>query len=184
MRAFAMVVLMALPLIGCSHSPAEPTTSAVITPPAPAPPPGTTIWRAESTVVSVSATLNSCPVDNAGGQTRSVDWVVQKAPFDPSSDVILLFETAGVINNPQDIRTDYMGDPRTPVYHGPRTGDQFTAIAEQDGQPTCFVWHGDLTGSFSPDGLTFDAVEIIRYTHFGEDDMMVRRHWTGTRRQF
>jgi hypothetical protein len=92
----------------------------------------------------------------------------------------LLFESAGNPQDPQDFG-NYMGDPRTPAYYGSRTDDQFATVAEQDGQPTCFVWHGDLTGSFSADGRTFDAVENSKYVHFGEDDMVVRRHWTGTR---
>jgi hypothetical protein len=142
------------------------------------------IYRAQSTVVGASG-QNSCLVDNAAGQTQSVDWGVYQGPstttapfLSPSG--INLFESAGVFD-PQHW-PDYMSNPRTPVYYGSRTGDQFTAVAEQDGMPICFVWHGDLTGSFSPDGFTFDAVENIKYTHFGEDDMVVRRHWTGTRR--
>jgi hypothetical protein len=85
----------------------------------------------------------------------------------------LLFESPDLGN--------YMFDPGTPVYYGSRTADQFATVAEQDGQSGCFVWHGDLTGSFSGDGNAFDAVESIKYTHFGEADMVVRRHWTGTR---
>jgi hypothetical protein len=182
MRAFVIVVLTVLPLVGCSHGPTQPTTSAAVSPPSPPLPAGTTIWRAESTIISVSATLNSCPTDNAVGQTRTVEWGVIEAPttalpwLAPPS--ILLFESAGVFD-PQHW-PDYMSDIRTPVYHGSRTGDQFTAVADQDGMPSCFVWHGDLTGSFSPDGRTFDAVENIKYVHFGEDEMVVRRHWTGT----
>jgi hypothetical protein len=123
-----------------------------------------------STVVDVSTTVNSCPVDHAVGDTRTVDWAIDLSPAVPSS--ILLTESPG---------GDYMSDPATPVYYGSRTNDQFATVAEQDGQPTCFVWHGDLTGSFSADGSTFDAVENVTYTHFGEDNMVVRRHWTGTR---
>jgi len=77
-----------------------------------------------------------------------------------------------------------MGDPRAPCYGGTRTGDQFAAEAAQDGpgnSTPCFVWHGDFTGSFSADGRTFDAVENIKYVLRGEDDMVVSRHWTGTR---
>ena len=190
MRGFVIIALTAaLSLIGCSDSPTGPTTSAVIIPPNPAPRPGTAcnavwpqcervIWRATSIVVDVSATLNSCPVDNVVGQTRTVDWAIEQSPSSPSS--ILLFESAGNLQDPQDFG-NYMGDPRTPAYYGSRTDDQFATVAEQDGQPTCFVWHGDLTGSFSADGRTFNAVENIKYLHFGEGDMVVRRHWTGIR---
>jgi hypothetical protein len=180
MRTFAIAVLTVLPLVGCSDGPTQPTTSAaVVAPSSPAlPARTTTIWRAQSTVVGVSPTLNSCPTDNVVGQTRSVEWAIQEGSFKPPVS-ILLYESAGVydLQHPPD----YMSDPRTPVYFGSRTGDQFATSAEQDGQRTCFVWHGDLTGSFSPDGLTFDAVENIKYHLSGEDDMVVSRHWTGTR---
>jgi hypothetical protein len=179
MRAVAMVLLTVLPLVGCSHGPTQPTTFAPVTPSNPQRAFVTTIWRAQSTVVGVSPTLNSCPTDNAVGQTRSVEWALQDGSY-KSQDSILLFESAGVYD-PQH-PPNYMSDPRTPVYYGSRTGDQFAAEAGQDGMPTCFVWHGDLTGTFSPDGLSFDAVENIKYTHFGEGDMVVSRHWTGTRR--
>jgi hypothetical protein len=193
MRAFAMVVLTALPLVGCSHGPTQPTTSAtVVAPSSSSIPAGTTaIYRAQSTVLSVSATLNSCPVDNAVGQTRSVEWSIEEGSF-LSPLGISLTESAGVLD-PQHW-PNYLNDGRTPLYYGSRTGDQFTTIAEQDGGPsgTCFVNHGDLTGSFSPDGLTFDAVENVQYIYVGArdpatgnwatDGMVVHRHWTGTRR--
>ena len=58
MKAFAMVVLTVLPLVGCSQGPTQPTTSAaVVAPSSPVPRAEFTIWRAESTVVGVSATL-------------------------------------------------------------------------------------------------------------------------------
>jgi len=117
-------------------------------------------------------------VDNAVGQTRSVDWAVQEGSFlSPSG--ISLTESAGVFD-PQH-SPNYMNDPRTPLYYGSRTGDQFTTVAEQDGNSYCILWHGDLTGSFSPDGLTFDAVESVKYVQ-GGGVMVVSRHWTGTRR--
>ena len=129
MRAFAMVVLTVLPLVGCSHGPtqpasaAQPTTSAtVVAPSSPALPVETTIWRAQSTVVGVSPTPNSCPTDNAVGQTRSVEWAVQEGSFNPQVS-ILLFESAGVYD--QQHPPNYMSDPQTPVYYGSRTGDQF-----------------------------------------------------------
>jgi hypothetical protein len=189
MRAVAMVLLTVLPLVGCSHGPTQPTTSAaVVATSTLGPLPSvTTIWRAQSTVVGVSPTLNSCSTDNVVGQTRSVDWALQD--FGPQRGLIsiVLYEYADVYD-PQH-PPNYMSDPRTPAYAGSRTGDQFAATAGQDpvndtttGMPTCFVYHGDLTGAFSPDGLSFDAVENIKYTHHGENDMVVSRHWTATRR--
>ena len=181
MKAFATVLLAAVPLVGCSHGPAQPTTSGpVVTPSNPQRAFVTTIWRAQSTVVGVSPTLNSCQTGNdVVGQTQSVEWALQDGSY-KSQDSILLFESAGVYD-PQHT-PNYMSDPRTPVYAGLRTGNQFAAEAEQDGQPTCFVNHGDLTGTFSPDGLSFDAIEHVIYKRLGESDMVVDRHWTGTRR--
>jgi hypothetical protein len=170
MRAFVILALTVLPPIGCSQTPTGPTTTAASTPPNPAPVPETTIWHATATVSGVSATLNSCPVDHAVGQTRNIDWAIEDRPS-PTVAIVIFMSPGG----------DYMGDPATPVYYGSRMDDQFVTVAEQDGQPTCFVWHGDLTGSFSADGRTFDAVENVMYVHRGEDDMVVRRHWTGTR---
>ena len=131
----------------------------------------------------MSATRNSCPTDNVVGQTRTVEWAVREGSFKGSFNPqvsILLYESAGIYD--QQHPPDYISDPRTPVYWGSRTGDQFAAMAQQDGARPCFVWHGDLTETFSPDGLSFDAVENIKYTQPGEGDMVVSRHWTGTRR--
>ena len=136
MRAFVIAVLTVLQLVGCSRSPTQPTTSAsAISAPSPAPP-VFTIWRAQSTIVGVSPTLNSCPTDNAVGQTRGVEWAVKEGSF--KKDVsIQLYESAGVYD-PQH-PPDYFSDPRTPLYFGSRTGDQFAAMAQQDGGRTCFV---------------------------------------------
>src|SRR6476646_7790797 len=121
MRAFAMVFLTVLPLVGCSHGPTQSTTSAaVVAPSSPALAAGTIIvWRAQSTVVGVSPTQNSCPTDNAVGETRTVDWAVQEGSF-TSQASILLYESAGVYD-PQH-PPNYMSDPGTPVYYGSRTG--------------------------------------------------------------
>jgi hypothetical protein len=154
-----------------------------------------TLWRAESTVLGVSPTLNDCPIDNAVGQTRSVEWWIVEPPApNLPPGTILLEESYGVIDPQHPPPWEVSNDGRIPLYHGSRTGDQFTTVAEQDGGTTgtCFVYHGDLTGSFSADGLTFDAAENVRYTYVGTRDpttgnwatadMVVRRHWTGTRR--
>jgi hypothetical protein len=131
-------------------------------------------------VVSVSATLNDCPVDHTVGQTRNVVWAIGPGPTSPSS--IVAFESPDLV---LDAPYDVCGDPRAPCYTGTRTGDQFATQAAADPEPgnspPCFVWHGDFTGSFSADGRIFDAVENIRYVLRGEDDMVVSRHWTGTR---
>jgi hypothetical protein len=85
MRTFVIIALTALSFIGCSHSPTGPSTStgsstsAVILPVHPGVP-GTPLWHAASTVVSVSATLNSCPVDHAVGDTRNVVWPSDRVP--------------------------------------------------------------------------------------------------------
>jgi hypothetical protein len=169
MRAFVLLTLTSLSLVGCSPGPTRPTTSAVTTSPNTAPLPHTdSTWSATSTVVAVSPTLNNCPVDHSVGQIRTAVWSIEERSSSPS---ILIFTG-----------DDYMADPTAPLYYGSRTDNQFATVAEQDGQSGCFVSHGDLTGSFSVDSRTFDAVENVRYVHFGEDDMVVQRHWTGTQR--
>jgi hypothetical protein len=118
--------------------------------------------------LDVSATRNSCLTDNSVGQTRTeVGWTINE---DAARTSITLIEAVGAINF------------RTPYYAGSLTGSQFTASTWQDGGFDCFVWEGDLSGSFSADGLTFDAIETIEYRHSGESPMQVRRHWIGSRR--
>ena len=167
MRALLLLALTALLLAGCSHSLTEPApTAAVIPTPSPVPSSASSIWSANSTVLDVSATRNSCLTDNSVGQTRTeVGWTIKE---DATS--ITLIEAAGAI------------DLRTPYYTGSLTGSQFTASTWQDGGFDCFVWGGDLSGSFSADRLTFDAIETIEYRHLGESPMQVRRHWIGRRR--
>lgn len=176
MRKILALAVMALPIGGCSQSATGPTTSPVITAPSSAPARGFDHWQATSTVVDVSATANGCPVDHTIGQTRTVDWAIEQPPYPSSSVSIFFLESVD-----SQGRSDYMSDPAAPLYYGSLTGEQFATVAEQDGQPGCFVWHGDFTGRFSADGRTFDAVENIKYVHFGEDEMVVRRHWLGTR---
>jgi len=185
MRTFVIIALTALSFIGCSHSPTGPSTStgsstsgsstSAVTLPVYPGDPGTPLWHATSTVVSVSATLNSCPVDHAvGQQALNVVWAIGPGPLSPSSIV--------AVESPDlSLEGFAFGDPRAPYYTGTRTGDQFAADAEQDSGLPCFVGGGHLTGSFSADGRTFDAVENIAYVIHGEDDMVVSRHWTGTR---
>ena len=122
MRTFVMIALTALSLIGCSHSPTEPSTSPtapstsrtapsapVVLPVYPGDP-GTPLWHATSTVVSVSETLNSCPVDHAVGETRNVVWAIGPGPLSPSS--IVAFES------PDSVGGCAAGDPRAPCYVG------------------------------------------------------------------
>ena len=173
MRAFVILGATFLPLIGCSQTPTGPTTPAASTSPIAFYAPltnRTVIWHATSTVVDVSPTGDSCRVDQTIGETRNVDWAIEDNPSATVSIVIFVNPAA-----------NYLSDPAAPVYVGSRTDNHFTTEAMQDGGFTCFVWHGDLTGSFSADGRTFDAVENITYFHSGEDNMVVRRHWTGAR---
>jgi hypothetical protein len=164
-----VLVFAALPLIDC-QGPAEPTaptpSATPGTPPAPMPPTASSTWSADSTLLAVSATRNSCLTDGAIGDTRTnVGWTIKQ---DATS--ITLIETIGPV------------DLRTPYYTGSLNDRSFTATTWQDGGYDCFVWEGDVSGSFSADGLTFDAIETIEYHHFGENPMQVRRHWTGRQR--
>ena len=155
-------LVVACVLAGCSHSVIEPTQS---TPTTAAPSQTTSVWSADSTVLAVSG-QNSCLADNAVGDTkRNVGWTVKQ---DTTS--ITFIEAIGAY------------DLRTPYYVGSLSDNQFTTTTWQDGGFDCFVWSGDFSGSFSADGLAFDAVENIEYRHSGENPMQVRRHWTASRR--
>ena len=137
LRRGAVAVLVVLSA-ACSGR-TSPTTSSTITTQTAATPPSngtceavtrpcvSSIWRGDSTVVSVSATVNNCPVDHAVGQTRSVAWQIDENPS--SASWILLQEYAGV--DPQS-GADYITDPRTPVYVAEsQTGVHFAATAAQ-----------------------------------------------------
>jgi hypothetical protein len=109
---------------------------------------------------------NSCLTDKAVGDIRTnVGWTVKQ-----NATSITLIEAIGAI------------DLRTPYYTGSLSGNQFATTTWQDGGFDCFVWSGDLSGSFSADGLTVDAIENIEYHHLGENPMQVRRRWTANRR--
>ena len=161
-------LVVACVLAGCSHSVIEPTQSTPIAPasaaPSPAPSQTTSVWSADSTVLAVSG-QNGCLADNAVGDIRTnVGWTVKQ---DATS--VTFIEALGAY------------DLRTPYYTGSLSDNQFRTTTWQDGGFDCFVWGGDLSGSFSADGLTFDAVENIEYRHSGESPMQVRRHWTASR---
>jgi hypothetical protein len=159
---------LACVLCGCSRSVLEPTqttpTGAGSPAPSPAPSETTTLWSADSTVLSVSG-QNSCLADNAVGDiTTNVGWTITN-----SATFITLIEAIGAY------------DVRTPYYEGSLSGNQFRTKTAQDGGD-CLPENGDFSGSFSADGLTFDAIENIEYRDRGGNLMQVRRHWTGSRR--
>lgn len=143
--------------------------------PAPTPPPSAaavdTYWDAESTVVAVSSTRNGCTESVVGQTSRGYLWQVRV--------ILERFEARNTGENPFYPFTGV--SPH--VYNGTIDGRHFTAIGTgQDGGFECFVWSGDLAGTFSEDGKTFEAVENIEYHHYGEDPMRVQRRWTATRK--
>jgi hypothetical protein len=67
-------------------------------------------------------------------------------------------------------------------YTGSLSGTHFTATYVQQLQAGvgCVFQGGDLSGSFSEDGLRFDAVETNVWIAAG-NEVRMQRHWTGSR---
>src|SRR4051794_9607777 len=133
--ALALTVVSSVLVASCSPSPTQPApapsapTNQV---PSPSIPATINTWSATSTVIDVSATRNSCATDAATGQaTDGVGWTTKE-----SVNSIAFIEAIGTVTI------------RTPYYTGTRTDRQFQTTTWQDGGFDCFVWNGDLTGSF------------------------------------
>jgi len=68
-------------------------------------------------------------------------------------------------------------------YTGTLSGTQFAATysqPQQAGVVGCQFLGGELSGSFSEDGLHFDAVETNVWVAAG-NEVRMQRHWTGSR---
>jgi hypothetical protein len=66
------------------------------------------------------------------------------------------------------------------LYSGSLTGRQFAAADVESGNGVCQFRGGELLGSFSEDGLHFDAIETLVWGTT-DHEIRVRRHWTGSR---
>jgi hypothetical protein len=76
---------------------------------------------------------------------------------------------------------DTPNDPTDNVFYaGSLSGTNFTAADVEAGGGICQFRGGELSGSFSDDGLHFDAVETLVWGSPGQE-VKVQRHWTGSR---
>jgi hypothetical protein len=64
-------------------------------------------------------------------------------------------------------------------FTGSLSGTHFTAEYRQEASGACNFRGGTFTGTFSDDGLHFDAVEVLMWGATG-NDAVVQRHWTGS----
>lgn len=65
-------------------------------------------------------------------------------------------------------------------YAGSLSGTHFAAVYVQAPDGVCKFRGGDLSGSFSEDGLHFDALETLAWGSM-DHEVKVQRHWTGSR---
>ena len=165
MKSLILTVTAVLFLAACSdvRSPMQSTTTI----PTPTPTPMLTSvngsnWTADATVFS--STGLGCGWGTVAGDTRrGVLWRIMQA-----SDSVTLDE-------------DMPNWPTDDIpYSGSVTGTQFTAAYVQTGDGVCHFRGGDLSGSFSADGLHFDAVENLSWGS-SANEVRVQRHWTGSR---
>lgn len=155
-------------LIGCAcsegHPPTAPTASPPQTTATPAPSPiNGANWAADAVVVSATGGF-TCGWGTSPGETRGgVLWRITQ-----ENDTILLDED--MPNWPTD---------DTP-FHGRLTGTHFAAEDVEAGGGVCAFRGGELTGTFSDDGLTFEAMETL---HWGSTEHVttVQRRWNGRR---
>ena len=139
---------------------ATPTPTSIATP---TPPPTISTnganWIADATVLS--ATGPTCGWGTVAGDTRSgVLWRITQ-----TGDSVTLDE-------------DMPNWPTDDVpYSGSLNGTHFTATDVEAGNGVCQFRGGELSGSFSEDGLHFEASETLVWGSSGR----VQRHWTGRR---
>jgi hypothetical protein len=153
-------------LVACSINPTEPKGRSL---PFGAPtsvsnsPPNGANWTANATVVS--ATGPACGWGTAPGETRNgVYWKVTV--------------TGAFVTLDEDMQNWPTDDV---PFSGSLSGKQFAATSVQDGSGVCAFRGGDLSGSFSEDGLHFDAIEHLVWGSPGYE-VRVERRWIGTRR--
>jgi hypothetical protein len=171
MKSRLSVLTASLVVVACSDArlPTQPTTPApgqtptsAITAPAATPPNGAN-WVADATVLSVTGT-GGCGSGITMGETRTgVWWRITQ-----NGDSITLDED--MANWPTD---------DTP-FSGSLSGTQFVAADVESGGGVCQFRGGQLVGSFSADGQSFDATEVLLWGPL-ESPVRVQRHWTGRR---
>lgn len=168
MKSLLVTVTAVLLLSACSPvgSPTQSTPTPAPTPTPTATPAPTKInganWIADAIVLS--STGGGCGWGIVAGETRSgVLWKIT--------------QTGSAVTLDEDM-PNYPTDDI--LYLGSLSGIQFTAAEVQTGDGVCHFRGGDLSGSFSDDGLHFDALETLRWGST-DHDVIVQRHWTGSR---
>ncbi len=166
MKSLLLTLTAVLLLSACSEvrSPTQATTTPTqtTTPTTPTTTQNGANWVADATVLS--STGLGCGWGTAAGDTRSgVLWRIT--------------QTANSVTLDEDM-PNYPTDDIP--YAGSLSGTNFTAAYVQAQDGVCHFRGGDLSGSFSEDGLHFDALETLVW---GSTDQQVRvqRHWTGRR---
>ena len=164
----ATLACFALLLCGCDSPTRIVTPTPISLPPSQAPPPGVPTgpyWTANATVISVTGT-GGCGWGRTPGETRSIAWLIEI-----SGKSILLDEDMG--NWPTD----------DVPYRGSFEGGAFTATYDQG--PDYLRWvcqfkGGTLSGTFSANQLTFEAMETLIWGP-PDSETRVQRRWVGSR---
>lgn len=169
-RPTSITLGVVLLLSACTNvrSPTQTTTAPTPTPTSTAPRPSTSTptanWVADATVVS--GTGLGCGWGLTAGATRTgVLWNITR-----TNDSVMLDED--IPNWPTD----------DIPYSGSVSGTRFVATYTQTPEGVCAFRGGTLSGSFSDDGLTFEALETLAWGP-SEHQVTVQRHWTGRRAQ-
>lgn len=167
MKRLTFITLgLALILFACTdvRSPTQTTTAPTPTPTstAPKPPPSSPManWVADATVLS--GTGLGCGWGLTAGETRTgVLWNITR-----TNESVMLDED--IPNWPTD----------DIPYAGSVSGTRFVASYAQPASGVCAFRGGTLSGSFSDDGLTFEAFETLAWGP-SERQVTVRRRWIG-----
>ncbi len=161
----ARIVLLTTLLVGCGDG--RPPTAPTSSPRASASPGPAAMndanWAADAVVVATTGGF-TCGWGTSPGETRSgVLWRITQ-----DIDTITLDED--VPNWPTD----------DVPFHGRLTATHFDATVVETAGGLCAFRGGELTGTFSDDGLTFEAIEML---HWGSAEHVttVQRRWNGRR---
>jgi hypothetical protein len=142
-----------------------PTPTPTSTAPKPLPSSPTANWVANATVLS--GTGLGCGWGLTAGETRTgVLWNIRRM-----DDSVMLDED--IPNWPTD----------DSPYSGSVSGTRFVATYTQPSDGVCAFRGGTLSGSFSDDGLTFEALETLAWGSSSEHQVTVQRRWSGRRFQ-
>ena len=170
-RRVQSAVLCSVLLLAACKGGSQPSTTPII-PSAPSlvpSPPTSNVanWRADATVLSATTPGRACGWGTSAGEVRTgVDWRITI--------------TGGSILLDEDMRnwpTDHI------PFSGTLSGRQFTATYTSGDNYLQFVCQfkgGTLTGTFSDDSSSFEALETLVWGPLG-GETTVQRRWIGSR---